>query len=67
MIQPRRLLDQDDPSDLPDEIIESIEDTPSDEDELGDETQFDDEFETEEGLEQESFIQPRPERDPEID
>jgi hypothetical protein len=67
MIQPRRLLDQDDESDLPDDLIESIEDTPGDEDDFGDETQFDEELETEEGLEQEAFIEPRPERDEEID
>lgn len=67
MTQPRRLLDQDDESDLPDDLIESIEDTPGDEDDFGDETQFDDELETEEGLEQDEFIEPRHERDEEID
>jgi hypothetical protein len=67
MTQPRPLLDQDDDADLPDDLIESIGETPDDEDDLGDETQFDEEFETEEGLEQESFIEPRPERDEDID
>jgi hypothetical protein len=68
MTQPRRLLEQDDGSDLPDDLLESIEDMPTDEEEdFGDETQFDEEFETEEGLEQEEFIEPRPERDEEID
>ena len=66
MTQPR-LLDQDDESALPDDLIESIEDTPGDEDDFGDETQLDEELETEEGLEQEEFIEPRPERDEEID
>lgn len=56
MTTPRPLLDQDDESDLPDDLVESIGDTPSEEDDLGDETQFDDEYETEEGLEQEHFI-----------
>jgi hypothetical protein len=67
MTQPRRLPDQDDESDLPDDVLESIEDTPGDEDDFGDETQFDEEFETEEGLEQEEFVEPRPERNEEID
>jgi len=67
MTQPRRLLEPDDASDLPDDLLESIEDTPGDEDDFGDETQFDEELETEEGLEQETFIEPRPERDDEID
>lgn len=67
MTQPPRLPDQDDDADLPDDLVENIEDTPSDEDDLGDETQFNEEFETEEGLEQETFIEPRPERDEAID
>jgi hypothetical protein len=67
MTQPRRLLDQDDESALPDDLIENIDETPGDEDDLGDETQLDEELETEEGLEQEEFIEPRPERDEEID
>jgi hypothetical protein len=56
MTHPRPLLDEDDASDLPDDLIESIEDTPDDEDDFGDETQSDDEFETEEGLGQDHFI-----------
>jgi hypothetical protein len=56
MTNPRPLLDEDDESDLPDDLIESIEDTPSDEDDFGDETQADDELETEEGLGQDHFI-----------
>jgi len=67
MTQPRRLLDTDDDSDLPDDLLESIEDTPGEEDDLGDETQFNEEFETEEGLEQEGFVEPSPEREDEID
>jgi hypothetical protein len=66
MTQPR-LLDQDDESALPDDLIENIDETPGDEDDFGDETQSDEELETEEGLEQEEFIEPRPERDEEID
>jgi hypothetical protein len=56
MTNPRPLLDQDDESDLPDDLLESIEDTASEEDDFGDETQSDDEFETEEGLGQDHFI-----------
>ena len=67
MTQPRELLDQDDEADLPDDLVESIEDTPSDEDDFGDETQFDEQFETEEGLEQKGFIEPRPERDENVE
>ena len=67
MTTPRRLLDTDDDSDLPDDLLESIEDTPGEEDDLGDETQFNEEYETEEGLEQEGFIEPSPEREDEID
>ena len=56
MTNPRPLLDQDDESDLPDDLLESIEDIAGDEDDFGDETQADDEFETEEGLGQDRFI-----------
>jgi hypothetical protein len=59
MINPRRLLDEDDESDLPDDLLESIEDTPSEEDDFGDETQRDEDFAAEEGLEQDDFIDPR--------
>ncbi len=65
MTNPRPLLDQDDESDLPDDLLESIEDTPTDEDDFGDETQSDEEYAAEEGLEQTDFIDPRGEdRDP---
>ena len=67
MTTPRRLLDTDDDADLPDDLLESIEETPGEEDDFGDETQFDEEFETEEGLEQEGFVEPIPEREDEID
>jgi hypothetical protein len=58
MINPRQPLDQDDESDLPDDLLESIEDTPTEEDDFGDETQYDDEYAVEEGLEQDRFIDP---------
>ena len=50
MINPRQPLDQDDESDLPDDLLESIEDTPTEEDDFGDETQYDDEYAVEEAL-----------------
>lgn len=56
---PKNLLDQDDESDLPDDLLESIEDTPSEDDDFGDETQRDEELAAEEGLEQDDFIDPR--------
>ena len=59
MSQHRPTLDQDDESDLPDDLLESIEDTPSDLDDFGDETQMDEDYAAEEGLEQEGFIDPR--------
>ena len=58
MTGPKRLLDQDDESDLPDDLLESIEDTPTDEDDFGDETQSDEELAAEEGSEQDGFIDP---------
>lgn len=58
MINPRQPLDQDEESDLPDDLLESIEDTPAEGDDLGDETQYDDEYAVEEGLEQDHFINP---------
>ena len=61
MINPRRMLDQDDESDLPDDLLESIEDTPAEEDDFGDETQSDEDYAAEEGLEQDAFIDPRDE------
>ena len=59
MTGPRHMLDQNDDSDLPDDLLESIEDTPTDEDDFGDETQRDEELAAEEGLEQDDFIDPR--------
>jgi len=59
MINPRQTLDQNDEPDLPDDLLESIEDTASDEDDFGDETQRDEELAAEEGLEQDAFIDPR--------
>ena len=59
MTGPRHMLDQNDESDLPDDLLESIEDTPTDEDDFGDETQSDEELAAEEGLEQDDFIDPR--------
>jgi hypothetical protein len=55
----RPRLDQDDEADLPDDLLESIEDTPGELDDFGDETQRDDDYETEEGLEQDEFVMPR--------
>jgi hypothetical protein len=57
MTNPRRSIDQDDESDLPDDLLESIEDTP-DED-FGDETQSNEERTAEEGMEQTDLIDPR--------
>ena len=59
MTGPRPTLDQDDESGLPDDLLESIEDTPSEDDDFGDETQRDEELAAEEGLEQDDFIDPR--------
>ena len=59
MTQPRRLLEPDDASDLPDDLLESIEDTPEEEDDFGDETQSNEERAAEEGLEQTDLIDPR--------
>jgi len=50
-------LDQDDESDLPDDLLENIEDT-TDSD-FGDETQSDEDYAAEEGLEMNDFIDPR--------
>jgi hypothetical protein len=67
MTGPRRTLDQDDESGLPDDLLESIEDTPTEDDDFGDETQRDEELAAEEGLEQDAFIDPRGEDAPEED
>ena len=56
MTGPRELLDQDDESDLPDDLLESIEDTPTEEDDFGDETQSDEEYSAEEGLEMDDLV-----------
>ena len=55
----RPRLDHDTEADLPDDLLESIEDSPGDADDFGDETQADDDYETEEGLEQDDFVMPR--------
>ena len=57
MSSPHRSLDQDDEADLPDDLLESIEDTPSDD--FGDETQSNEERTAEEGIEADGFIDPR--------
>lgn len=57
MNNPRRSIDQDDEGDLPDDLLESIEDTPDDD--FGDETQSNEERTAEEGLEQTDLIDPR--------
>ena len=67
MINPRQTLDQDDEAALPDDLLESIEDTPADEDDFGDETQRDEELAAEAGLEQDDLIDPRGEDDEEDD
>jgi len=59
MINPRQTLDQGDEADLPDDLLESIEDTSTDEDDFGDETQRDEELAAEAGLEQDDLIDPR--------
>ena len=59
MTNPRFPIDADDDGGLPDDLLESIEDTPTDEDDFGDETQRDEELAAEEGLEQDDFIDPR--------
>jgi hypothetical protein len=55
----RPKLDSDTEADLPDDLLESIEDSPGELDDFGDETQADDDYETEEGLEQDEFVMPR--------
>jgi hypothetical protein len=65
MTNPRRSIDQDDEGDLPDDLLESIEDTPDDD--FGDETQSNEERTAEEGLEQTDLIDPRGEDEREDD
>lgn len=67
MINPRQTLDQDDEASLPDDLLESIEDTPAGEDDFGDETQRDEELAAEAGLEQDDLIDPRGEDEEEDD
>lgn len=65
MNNPRHTIDQDDEGDLPDDVLESIEDTPDDD--FGDETQSNEERTAEEGLEQTDMIDPRGEDEREDD
>jgi hypothetical protein len=68
MVNPRHATnppDSDDLTDLPDDLLEGIEDTPTDE--FGDETQSNEERTAQEGLEQNDFIDPRGEDEPEDD
>lgn len=68
MALPKRLTDlsdESDPADLPDDLLEDVEDTPSDE--FGDETQSNEERAAEEGMEQTDFIDPRGEDEHEDD
>ena len=58
-------VDADDLNDLPDDLRESIEDTPNDE--FGDETQDNEERTALEGLEQDELMDPRGEDDSEDD
>jgi hypothetical protein len=55
----RPRIDSDDEADLPDDLLENIEDSPDDLDDFGDETQRNEDYETEEGLEQDEFVMPR--------
>ena len=59
MTNPRFPIDSDDDGGLPDDLLESIEDTPEEEDDFGDETQSNEERAAEEGLEQTDLIDPR--------
>lgn len=61
--QVANITDADNLADLPDELLESLEDTPNDE--SGDETQRNEERTAQEGLEQTDFIDPRGEDDEE--
>jgi hypothetical protein len=67
MIHPRHPIDGDDDAGLPDDLLESIEDTPEEEDDFGDETQSNEERAAEEGMEQTDFIDPRGEDEREDD
>lgn len=63
--RPAGSTDADDFADLPDDLLESVDDTPADE--FGDETQDNEERAAQEGLEQDEFIDPRGEDDSEDD
>jgi hypothetical protein len=63
MTNPRFSIDEDDEGGLPDDLLESIEDTPSEDDDFGDETQSNEERAAEEGMEQTDLIDPRGEDD----
>jgi hypothetical protein len=68
MVNPRRIqnpLDADDLNDLPDDLRENIEDTPTDE--FGDETQDNEERTAQEGLEQTDLIDPRGEDEDDLE
>lgn len=69
MTNQRFSIDEDDEAGLPDDLLESIEDTPSEDDDFGDETQSNEERAAEEGLEQTDLIDPRgeDEREDEVD
>ncbi|MGH8173492.1 MAG: hypothetical protein ACREPX_10100 [Rhodanobacteraceae bacterium] len=67
MNHPRFSINEDDEAGLPDDLLESIEDTPSDEDDYGDETQSNEERVAEEGLELDDLIDPRGEDEREDD
>lgn len=68
MANPKEMLeteiDEVDEADLPDDVLESIEDT---DDDLGDETQSNELRTAEEGMEQTDFIDPRGEDEHEED
>lgn len=67
MTNQRFSIDEDDEAALPDDLLESIEDTPSEDDDFGDETQSNEERAAEEGLEQTDLIDPRGEDEREDD
>jgi hypothetical protein len=56
MTGPRNNFDQDDDSDLPEDLLENIEDTPTEDEDFGDETQSDEEYAAEEGLELDDLV-----------
>lgn len=61
----RNPANSDDLTDLPDDLLESIKETPDNE--FGDETQSNEERTAEEGLDADGFIDPRGEDEPEDD